>query len=123
MLIGGLSQLFNQPEFAEPQQLHTLLSLLEGQQDQIWPLLGEATMISGGGSDANQPKVKVWIGTENPLEPMRTCALVSSTYQRGSSGIGSVGILGPTRMTYDKVIPLVEATAEYLTDTLYPVPN
>jgi heat-inducible transcriptional repressor len=120
MLIGGLSQLFNQPEFAEPQQLHTLLSLLEGQQDQIWPLLGEATMISGGGLEANQPKVKVWIGTENPLEPMRTCALVSSTYQRGSSAIGSVGILGPTRMTYDKVIPLVEATAEYLTDTLYP---
>jgi heat-inducible transcriptional repressor len=123
MLIGGLSQLFNQPEFAEPQQLHTLLSLLEGQQDQIWPLLGEATMLTGNSTDLNQPKVKVWIGTENPLEPMHSCALVSSSYQRGNSAIGSVGILGPTRMTYDKVIPLVEATAEYLSDTLYPTAN
>lgn len=127
ILIGGLSQLFNQPEFAEPQQLHTLLNLLEGQQDQLWPLIGEATMISGADSAPSQPRVqsrvKVWIGAENPLEPMRTCALVSSLYQRGSSAIGSVGVLGPTRMTYDKVIPLVEATAEYLTDTLCPATN
>jgi heat-inducible transcriptional repressor len=118
MLIGGVSQLFNQPEFAEPQQLQTLLSLLEGQQDQIWPLLGATAMTRT--ETVTQPRVKVWIGSENPLEPMRSCALVSSSYQLGESAVGSVGVLGPTRMTYDKVIPLVEATAEYLSDTLYP---
>jgi heat-inducible transcriptional repressor len=62
--------------------------------------------------------VTVRIGAENPLEPIRTCTLVSATYQRGSVPVGSVGMLGPTRMVYENAIALVEATADYLSEAL-----
>jgi heat-inducible transcriptional repressor len=118
MLMAGLSKLLSHPEFAEPQQLSTLLHVLEGQQDQLWPLMGEVTLTGGLKVGGLGQRVKIHIGSENPLAPMQSCTLVSSTYQRGSSAVGSVGVLGPTRMPYEKVIPLVEATAEYLTDSL-----
>jgi heat-inducible transcriptional repressor len=60
----------------------------------------------------------VRIGSENPLEPMRTCALVSATYKQGEIPIGSVGILGPTRMLYENAIALVETAANYLTGAM-----
>jgi heat-inducible transcriptional repressor len=49
---------------------------------------------------------------------MRTCTLVSATYRQGKIPVGSVGILGPTRMLYENAIALVEAAADYLTETL-----
>jgi heat-inducible transcriptional repressor len=67
---------------------------------------------------ASKRRVKVRIGSENPLEPMRTCALVCATYRQGEVPVGSVGILGPTRMIYENAIALVETAADYLTDTL-----
>jgi heat-inducible transcriptional repressor len=49
---------------------------------------------------------------------MRTCTLISSTYHKDSVPVGSVGILGPTRMVYENAIALVEAAADYLSDAL-----
>ncbi|WP_420093688.1 hypothetical protein [Fischerella thermalis] len=47
---------------------------------------------------------------------MRNCSLISSTYRRGSSQVGSVGVLGPTRLDYEGAIALVAAAAEYLSE-------
>lgn len=66
----------------------------------------------------NQRRVKVVIGAENPLEPMRSYTLIAAPYQQGSINVGSVGVLGPTRMLYEKAIALVEATADYLSASL-----
>ncbi|MGB7056190.1 MAG: hypothetical protein WBD58_00650 [Geitlerinemataceae cyanobacterium] len=49
---------------------------------------------------------------------MRACALISATYQRDSVSVGSVGILGPTRMAYENAIAMVSATADYLSEAL-----
>jgi heat-inducible transcriptional repressor len=121
ILISGLAEVLHQPEFSELQQVQTILHFLEEEQDQLWSLICECSGISDK-STLTQPsprkRVTVRIGSENPLEPMRTCTLVSSTYQRGLVPVGSVGVLGPTRMAYDKVIALVEATADYLSDAL-----
>nr|B8HQ19.1 RecName: Full=Heat-inducible transcription repressor HrcA [Cyanothece sp. PCC 7425] len=120
ILISGLSEVLQQPEFSQLQQVQTILHLLEDEQDQLWPLICEWSVATDAAPITlpSQQRVRILIGSENPLEPMRMCTLVSSTYQRGSVPIGSVGVLGPTRMPYDKVIPLVEATADYLSDTL-----
>ncbi|MBD1945793.1 heat-inducible transcriptional repressor HrcA, partial [Coleofasciculus sp. FACHB-712] len=88
--------------------------------DQLWPLIFEwprpdVTAISDVTSGS---RVTVRIGSENPLEPMRTCTLISATYQQGSVPVGSVGVLGPTRMVYENAIALVEAAADYLSDAL-----
>ncbi len=113
IMIRGVSEVLRQPEFSELQQVQMLLHLLEEEQDQLWPVIFEVPEAL-----KSQRRVTVRIGSENPLEPMRTCTLVSATYRQGEVPVGSVGILGPTRMIYENAIALVEVAADYLTDAL-----
>lgn len=113
-MVSGLAEVLRQPEFAEIHQVQTLFHLLEEEQDQLWPLMFDPPIdlaVSDG-------RVRVWIGSENPLEPMQGCALVSANYHKDSQPVGSVGMLGPTRMIYENAVVLVEATADYLSDKL-----
>lgn len=113
MVISGLSEVLRQPEFAERHQVQTIVHLLEEEQDQLLPLIFEPSPIEGTGN-----RVMVRIGSENPLKPMQTCTLISSIYRKGTVPVGSVGVLGPTRMVYENAIALVAAAADYLSDTL-----
>jgi heat-inducible transcriptional repressor len=84
------------------------LHLLEEDQQQLIPLIFEQ----------GDRRVTVRIGSENPLEPIQACTLISSNYSRDSVPLGSVSILGPTRMDYESTIALVESTADYLSEHL-----
>ena len=109
IIIQGIADLLRQPEFSQLEQVQTLLSLLE-EQERLSPViftLPEST-------DLNRVSIK--IGTENYLEPMRTCTLVSANYYQDDLPVGSVGILGPKRMLYENAIALVENTANYLSN-------
>jgi heat-inducible transcriptional repressor len=108
-VISGLGEILRHPEFSETPQIQAIVQLLEEEQAQLWPLVFETD--SG---EQGERRVRVLIGSENPLEPMQGCALVSSTYCRGEMPIGSVSVLGPTRMMYDNAIAAVEAAADYL---------
>jgi heat-inducible transcriptional repressor len=110
-VISGLSEVLRQPEFSQPQQVQAIVQLLEEEQAQLWPLVFETQL-----NHTSKRRVKVLIGSENPLEPMQGCALVSSTYCRGDIPLGSVSVLGPTRMMYDNAIAAVEAAADYLSE-------
>ncbi len=120
IMIRGVSEVLRQPEFSELQQVKTLLHLLEEEQDQLWPLIFESptSEVTLGTDALPGSRVTVRIGSENPLEPMRTCTLISAIYRQGSLPVGSVGILGPTRMLYENAIALVEAAADYLSEAL-----
>ncbi|MFM7424248.1 MAG: heat-inducible transcriptional repressor HrcA [Elainella sp.] len=112
ILINGVAEVLRRhPEFLEVQQVQTLIQLLESEPDQLWSLIFDTSDLSGR-------RVTVRIGAENPLEPIQSCALVSATYQRGSVPVGSVGMLGPTRMVYENAIAMVEAAANYLSEAL-----
>ncbi|GAB4137019.1 MAG: heat-inducible transcriptional repressor HrcA [Cyanobacteria bacterium J069] len=113
IFISGVAEVLRRhPEFSELHQVQTILHVLEAEQDQLWPLIFEAD------SDGGDRRVMIRIGSENPLEPMRGCTLISTTYHRGSVPVGSLGMLGPTRMMYENAIALLETTADYLSDTL-----
>jgi heat-inducible transcriptional repressor len=113
LLVSGVAEVLRrQPEFSELQQVQTLIQLLEEEQEQLWPLIFETT------DPQSQQRVVVRIGSENPIKPMNACALVSATYQRDNVPVGSVGMLGPTRMVYEDAIALVEAAAGYLSDVM-----
>lgn len=114
MMISGLSEVMRQPEFSEVQQVQTIVHLLEGEQDRLLPLIFEPSSLA----EPSGKRVTIRIGSENPLEPMRTCTLISSTYCKGTTPVGSVGVLGPTRMVYENAIALVEAAADYLSDAI-----
>ncbi|MEM9264456.1 MAG: heat-inducible transcriptional repressor HrcA [Cyanobacteria bacterium P01_F01_bin.13] len=108
ILVTGVADVLSQPEFAEQSQLRNLVALLAEGREQLWPLIC---------SDNGYP-LKIWIGEENPLEPMQGCALISATYHRDSTPLGSVGVMGPTRMLYENTIAAVEATSSYLSDVM-----
>lgn len=113
MLVHGIAELLRQPEFSQPEATQMLVHLLEEQQEKIWPLIFELSPISG-----TNTKATIRIGAENDLESMRNCSVVSSLYHQGDLPVGSVAIIGPTRMLYENAISLVESTAAYLSDAL-----
>jgi heat-inducible transcriptional repressor len=113
IVIRGVSEVLRQPEFSELQQVQMLIHLLEEEQDQLWPLIFELPK-----PEILKKRVTVRIGAENTLEPIRTCTLISATYRQGSTPVGSVGVLGPTRMVYENAIAVVEAAADYLSEAL-----
>ncbi|AHJ30509.1 heat-inducible transcriptional repressor HrcA [Nodularia spumigena CS-584] len=112
IMVRGVAEVLRQPEFSQLQQVQTIIQLLEEEQDQLWRLI----FAEPETEEAGKSKVTVRIGTENPLEPIRTCTLITSTYRRGLLPVGSVGVLGPTRLDYDSAIAVVAAAADYLSD-------
>ncbi|NWF59400.1 MAG: heat-inducible transcriptional repressor HrcA [Fischerella sp.] len=114
IMIRGMAEVLRQPEFSQLQQVQTIIQLLEEEQEQLWRLIFEEPEAE----EVGKPRVTVRIGSENPLEPIRNCSLISSTYRRGSVQVGSVGVLGPTRLDYEGAIAVVAAAADYLSETL-----
>ncbi len=124
ILISGVAEALDQPEFAERDQIRSIVQLLEDGRDQLWPLISEPMPLGAklgakpGNLLSTQPGIRIWIGAENPLEPMRSCALVATQYGRGPGPTGSLGVLGPTRMLYENAVAAVGAAANYLTDAV-----
>jgi heat-inducible transcriptional repressor len=111
IFISGVHAVLSQPEFLDPYRVKALVSLLEEQREELGSLIAPQDFTA-------QSKVTIRIGSENPLEPMQACTLVSQTYEHDGVPIGSVSILGPTRLQYDRAIASVQATAGHLTATL-----
>ena len=131
IMIHGISEMLRQPEFSQLEQVQMLIHLLEEEQDLLWPLIFELPQsnkpdnrasgsppFNGGACADGRFPVNIKIGSENPLEPMHLCALVSCTYRQGEIPVGSVGVIGPTRMLYESAIPLVKSTADYLSEAI-----
>lgn len=124
LVVSGLSEVLRQPEFSDSQRIQAIVRLLEEEQAQLWPLLFESPNLTtplatepGVYSPFNSG-VRVWIGAENPIEPMQGCALVVSHYTKQDVSVGSVGVLGPTRMVYENAVAAVKAAADYLSSAL-----
>ena len=58
--------------------------------------------------------VKIFIGGESQLVPLDECSIVTAPYEVNGQVVGTVGVIGPTRMAYERVIPIVELTAKVL---------
>lgn len=96
--LGGVFNMLNQPEFHNVEKVKTLLSILE-QEDLLRDLL------AGGSSE---PGVTVRIGGEINNRDIRECSMVIAPYTVCGRRIGSIGVLGPTRMEYAKVVSVVD---------------
>lgn len=108
VVTDGAAQILDQPEFAERQRFRPLLDLLEEEQA-LYRLLTES---------AGPERVKVTIGEENKEEAVRNCSVVTATYEAGPRSVGIIGVLGPTRMDYAKVLAAVEFMAAHLSRLL-----
>jgi len=103
----GADRLFNQPEFADRGKLTEFVKLLEEQKELIEFV--ESKSIEGG--------IVITIGSEIPINQIQGCSLVTTNYRVGNVA-GTIGIIGPTRMPYSKLISIVEYTAKSLTEAL-----
>ena len=120
VLFGGLSEVLRQPEFTELKQAHTLIHFLEEQNSDLWPLMWQKSDASLNllEDENEEVNISISIGSENHLEPIQSCALISTTYQQGQTSQGCVGVIGPTRMPYRKVIATVKGTSNFLSQSL-----
>jgi heat-inducible transcriptional repressor len=108
LFAAGVNELMRQPEFSQTHQMQAVIQLLEEDPGALEGVISP-----------NPPgQVTIYIGMENPLQPIRHCTLISSTYYRGLDPLGSVSLLGPTRMVYEKAISSVQRVADYLSTTL-----
>jgi heat-inducible transcriptional repressor len=62
--------------------------------------------------------VQVFIGGESGLAPLDECSVITAPYEADGRIVGTVGVIGPTRMAYDRVIPIVDITAKLLSSAL-----
>lgn len=62
--------------------------------------------------------VQLFIGGESGIAPLDECSVVTAPYEVGGQVVGSVGVIGPTRMAYERVIPIVDITAKLLSSAL-----
>ena len=106
--IGGMLNILNQPEFKDIETLRSLLSLME-EQTILRQLLKETSSESG---------LTISIGGENKYRGIHNCSIITATYKMGGKVIGTVGILGPTRMVYPKATTTLEFVSKCLSDIL-----
>jgi heat-inducible transcriptional repressor len=62
--------------------------------------------------------VKIFIGGESTLVPLDECSIVTAPYEVDGQVVGTVGVIGPTRMAYERVIPIVDVTAKLVSSAL-----
>jgi heat-inducible transcriptional repressor len=64
------------------------------------------------------PGVQIFIGKESGFDALDDCSLVTATYSANDEVLGALGVIGPTRMAYDRIIPIVDVTAKVLSTVL-----
>jgi heat-inducible transcriptional repressor len=106
--LEGIENLLKIPEMVEDDRLHSLLSIME--EKNILRRILEKTLEKEG--------IETLIGEEIKEEKVKGCSMVSTPYKIGNKRVGAVGVIGPTRMDYEKVVPLVDYTGRVVTELL-----
>ncbi len=102
--VTGTSYILEQPEFRDVQKLQPILRTFETEE----PLLAIMK------EDLDPDGIKIHIGKENPCREIQECSLVVSNFRVKRRNMGALGIIGPRRMSYPKVI----STLDYVTKIL-----
>jgi heat-inducible transcriptional repressor len=107
--IDGQTNLLNNPEFADVERMRRLLNAFED-KSRIVRLLDMTLKTSSG--------VQIILGPESELDELKEISLISSPYRRGDTLLGVLGVIGPLRMDYSRIIPVVEFTASLLSELM-----
>ncbi|MFH2049537.1 MAG: heat-inducible transcriptional repressor HrcA [bacterium] len=103
---AGTENLVMQPEFADLQKISELVKLIEN-----------SSILKDFLIKAGEEGLIITIGQENQFSKIMNCSLVTSTYRVGNT-TGTIGIVGPTRMAYDKLVSVIDYTAKTITEAL-----
>jgi heat-inducible transcriptional repressor len=108
VLLSGEENLFAVPELSQVDTLQKLFDAFKTKQD-LLDLLDRSMKVSG---------VSIFIGDESGYRALHDCSVVTATYSAEGRIVGTIGVIGPTRMDYEEVIPVVDITARALSASL-----
>jgi len=102
VLLTGKTNLFAYQEMADTEKLKQLFDAFKGKKD-ILEILDQCLVAQG---------TQIFIGSESGNNLLESCSIITSPYTVDGNVIGLLGVIGPTRMAYEKVIPAVDITAK-----------
>lgn len=108
---SGANNIFKYPELADNQKASELINTFEEKQ-----LLNE--LVVDRLADESNTGIQIYIGDETPVKTMKDCSVVTATYELEEGMKGTIGIIGPKRMDYDKVVGTLKTLMHQL-DELY----
>nr|VFJ45264.1 MAG: heat-inducible transcription repressor HrcA [Candidatus Kentron sp. DK] len=108
VVLAGQTHLMAYDELADMEKLRTLFEAF-GRKRDILHLLDESLKANG---------LQIFIGSESGHDALDDCSVVSAPYEVNGQRLGVLGVIGPTRMPYERIIPLVDVTAKLLGITL-----
>ena len=106
---SGTNNIFKYPELADHQKASELINTFE--EKQLLNNLVVETL-----ADENNTGIQVYIGDETPIQTMKDCSVVTATYELGEGMKGTIGIIGPKRMDYEKVVGTLKTMMHQLDD-------
>ena len=108
---SGANNIFKYPELADQQKASEIINTFE--EKKMLTELVQDTL-----ADENNTGIQVYIGNETPIQTMKDCSVVTATYELGEGMRGTIGIIGPKRMDYEKVVGTLKTITHQL-DELY----
>ncbi len=108
VFLGGTTNILNQPEFKDVDKIRRMLKLFE-QEPLLFKILED---------NSSEDSIVVRIGSENEFEDIQECTLITGTYRIHDKTIGTLGVLGPTRMDYSRVISVMQRLVNHLNQQL-----
>jgi heat-inducible transcriptional repressor len=108
LYVSGTINMLDHREFWDIEQTRALLRTFE-QKERLADLMTSLSADAG---------VRVTIGEENPVDAMRECTLITSTYMYRDQVLGILGVVGPRRLPYPEVMSIVNETARQVTEAL-----
>lgn len=106
---GGVVNIFNHPEYKDISKAKDFIGFLDS-KDNLNRIIENID---------DDSKIKIIIGEENGDGALRDCSIVISNYDIGNKARGSIGIIGPTRMDYAKIISTLEVITDRLNNIIY----
>ena len=98
---SGATNIFKYPELVDSDNASKLISAFET-KDELASLVKE----SQEQADGKKP-IQVYIGEESPLQNMSDCSVITANYELGNGLKGTIGVIGPKRMDYEKVLEIL----------------
>jgi len=108
MFLSGKTNILAQPEFHDVETMKTLFSMIE-RKDELQRLLPK-----------NQAGLIVKIGKENEKIGLNNISIISASYSLGNNQLGTIAVLGPTRMEYSRVIALMQMITSQINNLISP---
>ncbi len=106
---SGATNILKYPELSDSEKASEILYTFE-EKKQLTQLIGDKL------SEEESRGIQVYIGDETPVESMKDCAVVTATYEIEEGVYGKVGIVGPKRMDYEKVVGTLQNLMTQLDD-------